>query len=799
MRMPLGWLSEWIDLPESQDELGSRLTSAGLEIEEVIEMGADLSSFVVGLVETREKHPDADKLSVCSVDVGGDEPLVIVCGAPNVAAGQRVAIARHGTVMPDGLKIKRSKIRGVKSNGMICSSRELGLGDEHDGILVLDTDAAPGTPVSSVADAGETVFDLEVTPNRGDWVSMLGMAREVRANFGGELRMPGYLPEEGDRAASEDAQVAIEDREGCSRYVARVVRGIQIGPSPDWLVARLEAGGIRSISNVVDISNLVMLEFGQPLHIFDLAKLKGPVRVRRAEAGEEIRTLDDQLRKLLADDMVIADDSGAIAIAGVMGGVDSEVSDGTSEILIESARFDPSRIRRTARRLGLHSDASYRFERGVDPDGQSRAAARAAVLLAELAGGTVSRGEVEASGEPVPVADPIALDPLRVNRLLGTKLSTDEIVSLLARVDVETTRSGEMLTGQPPRYRGDLHLPEDLIEEVARIYGYDAIEPTLPGGAVDGTTQPPRRKTVQATKDSLVASGLTEIMTAPWIPTSEPDALRLSEEDPRRAAVRLQNPIHAELPGLRSQLVGSILRVAHGNLARQADALRIFECCRVFGAGEVGALPDERFQAVALISLPRDPALWDRAEIPVFFRAKGVVERLLSDLGHRFQFRGGEVEPFFHPGASGEFRVGGQVVATVGELHPETARRFELEPSVALAVIDVDALDAAAGGPPQYQEVSRHPRVLRDLAVLLDAAVPAGEILEAIRKKAGGSLQSVRVFDRYEGKGVPEGKVSVAFRLVFQRSDRTLTEPEVAKSTDRVVELLSRQFGGELR
>jgi phenylalanyl-tRNA synthetase beta chain len=799
MRMPLGWLSEWIDLPESQDELGERLTSAGLEIEEVIEMGADLSAFVVGAVTARDKHPDADKLSVCTVDVGQGEPLAIVCGAPNVDAGQRVAVALHGTVMPDGMKIKRSKIRGVKSNGMICSSRELGLGDEHDGILVLETDAAPGTSLSDVVDSGETVFDLEVTPNRGDWVSMLGMAREVRANFGGVLRMPELEPQEGDRLASDDVEVAIEDREGCSRYIGRVVRGIKVGPSPDWLVARLEAGGVRSISNVVDVTNLVMLELGQPLHAFDLAKLKGPVRVRRAEPSESLRTLDDQVRKLETDDMVIADDSGAIAIAGVMGGGDSEVSDSTTDVLIESARFNPSRVRRTARRLGLHSDASYRFERGVDPEGQSRAAARAGRLLAELGGGIVSSGEVEALGEPVPVAEPIPLDPARVNRLLGTRLSKDEIIALLARVDVTTLEAGETLSCQPPRYRGDLHLPEDLIEEVARIYGYDAIEATLPGGAVEGTTLPPRRQTVQAVKDSLVASGLTEIMTAPWIPANEPDALRLSEEDPRRKAVRLQNPIHADRPGLRAQLVGSALRIAQSNLSRQADALRIFECCRVFAAGEVGALPEERFQAVVLISAPRDPALWERSETPVFYQAKGVVERLLGDFGQAFEFRAGETEPFLHPGASGDFRVAGQVVAHVGELHPETARRFELEPSIAVALIDVDTLDAVGSKAPQYREVSRHPRVQRDLAVLLDAGVPAGEILEAIKKKAGGSLQSARVFDRYEGKGVPEGKVSVAFRLVFQRSDRTLTEPEVAKSTDRVVELLSRQFGGELR
>ena len=325
MRIPLGWLSEWIDLPASHDELGARLTSAGLEIEEVIEMGPDLSKLVIGHVRSREAHPDADKLSVCEVDVGGDELLTIVCGAPNVAADQKVAVATHGTVLPDGLKIKRSKIRGIKSNGMICSTRELGLGDEHDGILVLDTEAAPGTALSSVIDGGETVLDLEITPNRGDWASMLGIAREVRANFGGELRLPATEVDESGPEASDGAAVAIEDEHGCHRYVARIVRGVTVGPSPEWLSARLEAAGLRSIDNVVDVTNLVMLEFGQPLHAFDLAKIEGTVCVRRADPGETIRSLDDQERELTPEDMVIADERAAIAIAGVMGGGETEV------------------------------------------------------------------------------------------------------------------------------------------------------------------------------------------------------------------------------------------------------------------------------------------------------------------------------------------------------------------------------------------------------------------------------------------------------------------------------------------
>jgi phenylalanyl-tRNA synthetase beta chain len=800
MRVGLGWLAEWIDLPASRDELMATLTSAGLEIEDVIETGPQLEGVRVGHVVERGAHPDAEKLSLCRVDVGEDEPLEIVCGAPNVAAGQKVAVALHGTVLPGGLKIKRSKIRGVKSHGMICSAPELGLGDDATGILVLDAEAPIGAPLGEVLEAGETVLDMEITPNRGDWVSMHGMAREVRANFGGEVRLPACTPEEGTAETSAEVDVVIDDAEGCHRYVARIVRGLAIGPSPDWLVARLEAAGLRAVNNIVDVTNLVMLELGQPLHAFDLDRVHGTVHVRAAAAGEKIRTLDEQDRELAREDLLIADERGALAIAGVMGGAESEVRDGTTNVLLESAHFQPSRVRRTARRLGLHSDASYRFERGVDPEGQGRAADRAARLLAEIAGGTVSRGRVEAIGSAPPFTPEIPLVPERVNRLLGTTLSTDEIVDLLARVDVEARPTGEgFLDCIPPRYRSDLHHATDLVEEVARIHGYDAIPATLPGGAIQGVTEPPRRATTLAVRDALVGAGLAEMMSFPCVAPADADALGLAADDARRRAVRVLNPIHADRPVLRTELLGSLLRTARGNLARQVEGLAIFEVSRVFRAGEPGGLPEEPIEAALVLTDPPASNLWHDTAAPAFFRAKGAVERMLRSVGRPGTFHAGEVEPFLHPGSSGAFRVGGRTVAVVGDLHPAVASAFEIEASTAVAVVDVDALDGVDAAPPQYREVSRHPRVQRDLAVLLGADVAAGEVLEAIRKKAGGSLQDVVIFDRYEGKGVPEGRVSLAFRLTFQRNDRTLTEPEVTKATERVVQLLAKQFGGELR
>ena len=797
MRVALGWLSEFVPVPPV-DALAERLTTAGIEIEGIERTGPDLSGVRVGHVLEREKHPDADKLSRCRVDVGEGEALEIVCGAPNVAAGQKVAVALPGAELPGGVRIKKSKIRGVVSNGMICSARELGLGEGHDGILVLDPSAPVGKALPDVLRTGDVVFDFELTPNRGDWASLLGVAREVRALFGGALTLPPHAPaEQGEPAASRVA-LAIDDRAGCHRYVARVVRGVRIAASPKWIVDKLESAGVRAINNVVDVTNLVMLELGQPLHAFDLERTRGAIRVRAAHAGEKLRTLDGQERALEASDLVIADDSGAIALAGVMGGAESEVHDGTANVLLESAHFHPSRIRKTARRLGLHSEASYRFERSVDPDGQRRAADRAALLLAEIAGGAVAPGVVEALGDPAPRIAELMLDPARANRLLGTQLTPAQMVALLARVDVAAEPKGALLRCALPRYRADLAIPEDLIEEIARIHGYDAVPASLPPAELAGVTLPPHRATLDAVRASLVGSGLTELMTFTCVDAAEHDALRLPAGDARRLSVRVVNPIHASQDSLRTQLAGTVLRAARNNLARQSGALRLFELGRVFAPARPGELPREALQAVALLSAG-EASVWDRAETPVFFQAKGVAERLLADLGKPAVFAAGECEPFLHPSASGTFSVSGRPVVQVGELHPECAAAFEIGVAAALVAVDVDALDALKTPGPRYQEVSKHPRIVRDIALLLGRDVAAAAVLATLRRLGGASLTSATVFDRYEGKGVPEGKLSLAFRLVFQRPDRTLTEPEVAKTMERLVAALKQDFGGELR
>jgi phenylalanyl-tRNA synthetase beta chain len=801
MRVPLEWLAAWIDLPP-EAELVERLEMGGFEDVAVLRDGPDLSAIRVGHVLERRAHPGADRLSLCRVDVGLGEPVEVVCGAPNVAAGQKVAVALPGTQLPDGTKLGRAKIRGVVSNGMICSSRELGLGDEHAGILVLDPQSRVGAPLPEAIGASPGVLELGITPNRGDAASLLGLAREVRTHFGGEIRLPPCEPPERGAAAAAAARVRIEAPDACHRYVGRVVRGVRVGESPAWLRQRLEAAGLRAINNVVDVTNLVLLELGQPLHAFDLAKLRGgEIRVRRAAAGEKLETLDGAVRELDPRDLAIADAERPVALAGVMGGAGSEVSAETRDVLIESAHFDPATVRLAARRHGLRTEASYRFERGVDRAGVRRAADRAARLLAELAGGEVAPDAVEAVGEPPPAPGELRLEVERANRLLGTSLSAAQMRECLERAGIACRDAGGgVLAATVPSHRNDLWLAEDLIEEVARIHGYDRIPATDPVAVLAPGSVPAGWELGERARDALAAAGLCEAVCFPFLAPAELAKLGFPGGDRRARPLRLQNPIREEEPCLRTTLVPSLLALARQNLARQAERVRLFEVSRVFLPGAPGELPEEPLQAAALVTAPTGPRLWEpRPGPPLFFELKGVAESLFVALGYRPETAPGEPPPYLHPGAAAELRVGGRVIGALGEIDPAVAAAFEIDAPCALFEVDLGALQGIAPLRPGYREVSRYPLVRRDLAVIVDGEVPAGEVLAAIRETGGAHLAAAEVFDRYQGPGVPEGRQSLAFRLVFQRADRTLTDEEVSAAVDRVVRTLERRFGGKLR
>ncbi len=804
MRVSLAWLAEWVDLPASPEELEERLTLGGIEIEDVLRSGPDLTPIRVGHVVERIQHPNADRLSVCRVDLGdGAEPVQIVCGAPNVAAGQRVAVATPGTVLPDGTKLKRSKIRGERSEGMICSARELGLGDDHDGILVLDPAATPGAPLDQVLRVGDRILDVEITPNRGDWASMLGIAREVRAHFPGPLRVPETRVTECGRPCADQISVAIAAPEACSRYVARVVRNVDPeAATPDWMKRHLEAAGLRSLGLVVDVTNFVLLEFGQPLHAFDLETLRGGcIRVRRAREGEKLVTLDGQARELSVEDLVIADSDRAIAIAGVMGGADTEVRSETRQVLIESAHFAAASVRTTARRLALHSEASYRFERGVDPTALERAADRAARLLAELGGGEVSPGRVEANGRPVERVEHVALVPERCNRMLGTQLSIAEMASLLERADFAVVESGEeSIRCAVPSYRNDISIPVDLIEEVARLYGYDRLETTLPEGPVSRVVVPPARVLEEQVRDCLAACGLTELMHFPSASTEDLAHLRWPEDAVQRRPVRIANPLSQRDSELRTSLLPRLLRSAAYNRARQVDAVRVFELGAVFFAQGPGELPLEPLTLGIVLTRGELRGLWESAALPpLFFELKGIAERLIADLDMGLELQRTDALPYLHPGAGLELRWAGRLLGGVGELHPEAAKAFDLDVPCAVMELDLGPLIGNSPHPKPMLQVSPYPAVRRDIAVLLDRDQPAGVVLDAVRAVGGSNLSELEIFDRFEGSGIPAGKVSLAFRMIFQHAERTLTDKEVSKATDKVRVMLERRFGGELR
>ncbi|MFQ5696939.1 MAG: phenylalanine--tRNA ligase subunit beta [Myxococcota bacterium] len=803
MRVSLGWLAEWVDLP-SPDRLAETLTLAGLEVEALERSGPDLSGIVVGRVVDCRAHPDADRLRVCEVDWGQAEPAHVVCGAPNVAAGQLIAFVPAGQRLPDGTRLKRARIRGQVSEGMICSDRELGLGEDQSGIRVLDADATVGAPLAEAIECGDTVLDVAITPNRGDCASMLGIAREVQALFGGELRLPEIAPEvEQGAPAAQAIGVRISDRAGCPRYAARVVRGVRVGPSPEALRARLEAAGHRSINNVVDVTNLVLAEWGQPLHAFDLASIRGAeVEVRSARPDEKIATLDGETRSLLPGDLVIADRERAVAIAGILGGAETEVRPGTCDVLLESAHFDPSRIRRTARRLGVQTESSYRFERGIDREGIERALDRAARLIADLAGGQVAPGRVSAEGDPAPAAGPIELEFDVVNRLLGTQLSESEIRGVLSRLGIEGLPANVPGRAhfQVPSWRNDLQIGVDLVEEVARIHGYDRIPTTVPEAPLCGATLPPLMPTIERARDSLWASGAFEILSLPVSHRRDADALRLAADDPRRPALALLNPLVEDEDRLRTSLLPAVLRAASMNLARQVDEVRLFEVGPVFLRAGSQELPAEREALVAVWIQGDRKSPWEPDPRPAgFFELKGVAERLLEDLSLDGVFEAGSTEPYLHPRVSCEIRCGKHRLGALGELHPETAEAFGIEAPCAVLELDLESVPQLATRPPRYREVSRHPAVRRDLAWVFDADCAAGDILAGIRKAGGSSLVSVDLFDRYGGEAVGEGRVSLAFRLIFQRPDRTLTEDEVARFIGRIEGMLEKRFQGARR
>ncbi|MGZ7441740.1 phenylalanine--tRNA ligase subunit beta [Paenibacillus sp. TH7-28] len=815
MKVSTEWLSDYISLDGVNiKELAERITRSGIEIDSVENRNKGVSNVVVGYVKSKEKHPDADKLNVCIVDAGQDEELQIVCGAKNVAAGQKVPVALVGAKLPGGLEIKKAKLRGVPSQGMICSAKELGMNDkllpkeQQEGILVLPEDAKIGTPIAGLLGLDDQVLDFDLTPNRSDCLSMLGAAYEVGAILGREVKLPQPEKEliEFAQPANERIAVKVEATELCSRYAVRCISEVKIGPSPLWMQNRLMAAGIRPISNVVDITNYVMLEYGQPLHAFDADKIAGgQIGVRQSRAGEKLVTLDGQERELEPGALLIVDGHDKpVGLAGVMGGLDSEVTDQTVNIVLESAKFDGGSVRKTSRTLGLRSEASQRFEKEVDPSSVIPALNRAAELMAKYAGGNVCKGIVEVVNRE-PQDQVVTLSLRKLNDYLGTDISTLETKTILTRLGFASADLPEdALDVRIPTRRGDITRDVDLIEEVARLYGYDNIPTTLIEGptTAGGYTKPQALR--RAIRGLLVHGGWQEVLGYSFI--REGAARKFPQLGEGGHEVKLAMPMSEDRSTLRSSLLPGMIDIAVYNRNRKQENLALFEIGGVFVTEEAKLTkqPDEVPALGLLLTGERETKRWNAPAAKVdFFDLKGALESLFDylGLGGRVTYAADQPQGF-HPGRSASMYLqtegGKRWIGSLGQIHPELQRELDLDDTY-VAELLLKPIYEYAGEPAVYRELPRFPAMQRDIAVVVADDVEAGALIAEIRQTAGELLEDVQVFDVFTGSKLGEGKKSVALSLVYRHKERTLTDEEVTAVHDRVVAGLTQTFAAELR
>ena len=810
MRVPLSWLREYCDPGMEPAALADRLVMTGTEVERLETIGPDSGEgFVVGKVVEREQHPNADRLSVCRVDTGEGE-RTIVCGAPNVDAGQTVAVVLPGATMPGGMKIRKAKLRGVPSEGMILSAAELEIAEEADGIMVLDDGPAPGTPLAEVLPLGEPVLEIEVTPNRSDCFGVHGVAREVHAITGAPLAADPWTEDalaEGEGEATDHASVAVAVPELCPRFTARVFTDVKIGPSPLWLQARLAAAGQRPINNVVDITNYVMLLTAQPLHAFDLDEVPdGELVVRTAAEGEKMTTLDGVERTFDAETVLVCDRNGPSGVAGIMGGQTSEVSDSTTRVLLEVACWNGTNILRTSRRLGLRSEASSRFEKQLHPALTMRAQRIASRLMVELCGAKLVTATIDVAAEE-PAARRLTLRAARVYSMMGMEISQDEQRTYLQRLGFGAEPAGEDLeVVVPPERYYDVTREVDLIEEVARVHGIDEHLPTtLPatGGAIGGLSREQRLR--RRAEDALRDLGFDQAVGWSFTDPGEATRLRIPADDPRSRPVLLANPLSEDQSAMRTTLLGSLLDIAARNLARGAGSLALFESTRVYlqegtpeFAGDKAApfAEPHRFAGIAVGPLTRRS--WRGGGEPAdFFAVKGVLEALAALLGVELTFAPVE-QPFLHPGRSAAVSVGGEEAGWLGEVHPLVCRAWDLDAAVAFELDAAPLIAAADLGEETYEDVTTFPAAYQDLAVVVPAATPASEVRAAVLAGGGELLCAAEVFDLYEGEQVGSDRKSLALTLEFRAPDRTLTDDEVAGLREAIKAKLD-EIGGSLR
>ncbi|HEE8679971.1 TPA: phenylalanine--tRNA ligase subunit beta [Staphylococcus aureus] len=777
------WLKEYVTIDDSVSNLAERITRTGIEVDDLIDYTKDIKNLVVGFVKSKEKHPDADKLNVCQVDIGEDEPVQIVCGAPNVDAGQYVIVAKVGGRLPGGIKIKRAKLRGERSEGMICSLQEIGISSNYvpktfeSGIYVFSEAQVPGTDALQALYLDDQVMEFDLTPNRADALSMIGTAYEVAALYNTKMTKPETTSNELELSANDELTVTIENENKVPYYSARVVNDVTIEPSPIWMQARLIKAGIRPINNVVDISNYVLLEYGQPLHMFDQDVIGSQqIVVRQANEGEKMTTLDDTERELLTSDIVITNGQTPIALAGVMGGDFSEVKEQTSNIVIEGAIFDPVSIRHTSRRLNLRSESSSRFEKGIVTEFVDEAVDRACYLLQTYANGKVLKDRVS-SGELGAFITPIDITADKINRTIGFDLSQNDIVTIFNQLGFDTEINDDVITVQVPSRRKDITIKEDLIEEVARIYGYDDIPSTLP--VFDKVTSgqlTDRQYKTRMVKEVLEGAGLDQAITYSLV--SKEDATAFSMQ--QRQTIDLLMPMSEAHASLRQSLLPHLIEAASYNVARKNKDVKLFEIGNVFFANGEGELPDQVEYLSGILTGDYVVNQWQgKKETVDFYLAKGVVDRVSEKLNLEFSYRRADIDGL-HPGRTAEILLENKVVGFIGELHPTLAADNDLKRTYVFE-LNFDALMAVSVGYINYQPIPRFPGMSRDIALEVDQNIPAADLLSTIHAHGGNILKDTLVFDVYQGEHLEKGKKSIAIRLNYLDTEETLTDERVSK------------------
>jgi len=801
MLVSLKWLKDYIDIELTAEELAHRLTMSGLEVDEIKIVRPQFSGVVVAKILSVAPHPSADRLSLCTIS-DGEQNYPVVCGAKNIAAGDVVPLAKVGAVIPGGYTIKSSVLRGEKSDGMLCSESELEIGDDESGIMHLPADLPLGMPLEKALSIEDTVLDVNVTPNRSDCLSMIGMAREVAAMTGGKIKSPSVKVKESAEDIHALTSVKIIDDDLCPRYTARMIKNVSIKPSPVWMKSRLEAAGLRAINNIVDVTNFVMLEMGQPLHAFDFRFLeKDKIVVRKSKENEEFVSLDGKSHVLPADTLLICDGVKPVAIGGIMGGLNSEVKDDTQIVLLESAYFNPSSIRRSARKLAMPTDAAFRFERGIDPEGVVRALNRAAQLIADLSGGNICKNHIDEYPRKIQADHDIPLRLDRIRQIIGIEIKSKDVTKILRSIGMSVKQKGKgtcLVT--PPTSRVDISREIDLIEEVIRLYGYDLVPATLPAVAVTEMESIPRLDMEERIRQLMTGSGFTEIVNYSFGPPQASDVLCLPESDERRQTVRIKNPLGEDLSCMRTTIIHGLLDTAKKNANNGSFDLKMFEIGRVFLKTSLAELPEERNMLAGLLTGKMTDAFWSAGSAADFYTLKGCLENIFSDLKiNNDRYVSKTIEPFLHPGKSCEIHIDDQKVGFLGEVHPDVLEKIDLKNNIYVFEINLDILiNNCLDKKISFREISKFPAVTRDAAFIIPDAMEAGQMLGIVMEQKEDLLENVTIFDVYKGKGIAEGK-SLGLRFSYRAPDRTLTDSETNAVHDRILQKTVNLTGAKIR